>query len=60
MRDRRADQPAETRPIHRPWDNSGLRHRVEGREIDGVDVLALQTSVVEREVLRPRRRFRSR
>lgn len=54
------EHTAEVRPVHRPWDNTGLRHRVEGREIDGVDVLELQTSVVEREAARPRRRLRSR
>jgi hypothetical protein len=59
MKDRRPD-PLDERPVRRPWDNTGLRDRVEGRRIDGIDVLALQSSVVRREADRPRRRFRSR
>jgi hypothetical protein len=59
MRQRRSDVEQE-RAVHRPWDNSGLRHRVEGREIDGVDVSALQSAVVERAARRPRRRFLAR
>lgn len=45
-------------PIRRPWDNSGLRNRVEGREIEGVDVLELQSSAAARCDRRPRRRLR--
>jgi hypothetical protein len=41
-------EPEELKPRRRPWDNTGLRHRVEGRQIEGVDVLALQSSVVDR------------
>ncbi|HWC72117.1 MAG TPA: hypothetical protein VG993_13235 [Actinomycetota bacterium] len=51
-------EPADVRPIRRPWDNTGLRHRVEGREIEGVDVLELQTSVLSKAEERPRRRLR--
>jgi hypothetical protein len=50
MKSRRAEseQASEEKPIRRSWDNSGLRHRVEGREIEGVDVNSLQSSVVAR------------
>lgn len=44
----RPHQSDEPKPRRRPWDNTGLRHRVEGRPIEGVDVLALQSSVVAR------------
>jgi hypothetical protein len=51
-------EPDDIRPIHRPWDNSGLRNRVEGREIEGVDVLELQSRAVARNEHAPRRRLR--
>ena len=40
------------------WENSGLRHRVEGRDLGGIDVVGLQLTVVERAVQEPRRRPR--
>jgi hypothetical protein len=52
------DESDEPRAVPRPWDNSGLRHRVEDREIEGVDVLALQSAVVAREAESGRRRRR--
>jgi hypothetical protein len=60
MKSRRAerDTTIDEQPIRRPWDNSGLRHRVEGRAIDGVDIRSLQTSVVARAG-EPSRRRRS-
>jgi hypothetical protein len=50
MQSRRAesDTPIEESTISRPWDNSGLRHRVEGRAIEGIDIRSLQSSVVAR------------
>jgi hypothetical protein len=62
MKSRRGErEPAiEEQPIRRPWDNSGLRHRVEGRAIDGVDIRSLQTSVVARAGESSRRRRSSR
>lgn len=42
------------------WENSGLRHRVEGRDLAGVDVVQLQLTVVERALEEPRRRRRRR
>ncbi len=42
--------------MERPWDNSGLRQRVEGKPIEGIDILALQSNVVAREPERARRR----
>jgi hypothetical protein len=50
MKSRRAerDTAIEQQPISRPWDNSGLRHRVEGRAIDGLDIRSLQSSVSAR------------
>ena len=42
------------------WDNSGLRHRVEGRAIGGVDVADLQVSVVARSADGGRRGSRRR
>ncbi|MGZ8580065.1 MAG: hypothetical protein ACXWW9_02125 [Actinomycetota bacterium] len=57
MRTRR-HEPDEPRPRRRPWDNTGLRHRVEGRSIAGVDVLELQSSVVARSPDRSRRWLR--
>jgi hypothetical protein len=64
MQSRRAepDTAIEESTISRPWDNSGLRHRVEGRAIDGVDVRSLQSSVVARSGTSSRRRrsFRER
>ena len=63
MQSRRADRDTviDEQPISRPWDNSGLRHRVEGRAIDGVDIRSLQSSVVSRagEPSRRRRSLRS-
>jgi hypothetical protein len=58
MHSRRAehDTTIEEQPVSRPWDNSGLRHRVEGRAIDGVDVGSLQSSVVARTGEPSRRR----
>ncbi|HET6713285.1 MAG TPA: hypothetical protein VFI59_06210 [Actinomycetota bacterium] len=41
-------QSDEARPRRRPWDNTGLRHGMEGRPIEGVDGLALQSSIVAR------------
>ncbi|MEX1263692.1 MAG: hypothetical protein WEE66_07115 [Actinomycetota bacterium] len=58
MRTHRRPEPEEPRAVERPWDNSGLRQRVEGRDIEGVDVLALQSTVVAREPERSRRRRR--
>jgi hypothetical protein len=43
-----SDTAIEESTISRPWDNSGLRHRVEGRAIDGIDIRSLQSSVVAR------------
>jgi len=54
----RPDCSDEIKPRRRPWDNTGLRHRVEGRPIDGVDVVALQSSVVARVPEPSRRRLR--
>ncbi|MDH4111838.1 MAG: hypothetical protein OEV60_04035 [Actinomycetota bacterium] len=54
----RASEPEEPRPRQRSWDNSELRHRLEGREVRGVDVLALQSSVVGRADQAPARRRR--
>jgi hypothetical protein len=63
MNSQRADRATaiDEQPISRPWDNTGLRHRVEGRAIDGVDVGSLQSSVVARtgEPSRRRRWLRS-
>ena len=42
------------------WENSGLRHRVEGRDLGGIDVVELQLTVVERAVQEPGRRRRRR
>ena len=58
MQSRRAepDTAIEEQPISRPWDNSGLRHRVEGRTIDDVDIRSLQSSVVARSGASSRRR----
>jgi hypothetical protein len=60
MQSRRAepDTAIEEQPISRPWDNSGLRHRVEGRTIDDVDIRSLQSSVVARSSGSSRRRSR--
>jgi hypothetical protein len=62
MHSRRAerDTAIDEQSISRPWDNSGLRHRVEGRAIDGVDIRSLQSSVIARtgEPSRPRRSLR--
>jgi hypothetical protein len=58
---RRRPEPIEEPVRQRPWDNAGLRNRVEGRAIEGVDVLELQLAVVERskaERIRRRRRGR--
>ncbi len=44
--------------MERPWDNSALRQRVEGKPIEGIDILALQSNVVAREPERARRRGR--
>ena len=58
MKSRRAerDTAIDEQPISRPWDNSGLRHRVEGRAIDGVDIRSLQSSVIARATEPARRR----
>jgi hypothetical protein len=56
--DARRSEPEQPRAVARPWDNTGLRHRVEGKDIGGVDVLALQSSVVARDAQSPRRRHR--
>jgi hypothetical protein len=58
MRSYRQPEPEETRPIERPWDNSSLRQRVEGKPIVGIDILALQSNIVAREPQRSRRRGR--
>ena len=58
MRSHRRPEPEEPRAVERSWDNSGLRQRVEGKDIEGVDVLALQSSVVAREPEQHRRRQR--
>lgn len=58
MRSYRQPEPEEKRPVKRPWDNTGLRHRVEGKPIEGIDILALQSNVVAREPERSRRRRR--
>jgi len=49
------DTAIEEQAISPPWDNSGLRHRVEGRAIDGVDIRSLQSSVVARSGASSRR-----
>ena len=51
--------PDELDEVQRPWDNAGLRHRVEGRAIEGIDVLALQSRVLTRGA-EARRRWRLR
>jgi hypothetical protein len=54
-------EPEDPRPVLRPWDNSGLRNRVEGREIGGIDVVELQSSAAARiQPTRRRRRYRPR
>ncbi|HVF08459.1 MAG TPA: hypothetical protein VNC60_07780 [Actinomycetota bacterium] len=58
MRSDRRAEPEEPRPVERPWDNSALRQRVEGKPIEGIDVLALQSNVVARAPARSRRRGR--
>ena len=58
MRSDRRAEPGERRPVERPWDNAALRQRVEGRPIEGIDILALQSYVVAREPERSRRRGR--
>ena len=59
MRSPRAEPDTTEEPtISRPWDNSGLRNRVEGRTIDGVDIRSLQSSVVSRSGESSRRRSR--
>lgn len=60
MKSRRAqpDTAIEEPTTSRPWDNSGLRNRVEGRVIDGVDIRSLQSSVVARSSGSSRRRSR--
>ena len=59
MQSRRAEPDTNEEPtISRPWDNSGLRNRVEGRAIDGVDIRSLQSSVVSRSSGSSRRRSR--
>jgi hypothetical protein len=55
---RQRPEPDDARPIRRSWDNTGLRNRVEGRAIEGVDVVDLQSSVVTRSEQEPRRRLR--
>ncbi|MGZ8630957.1 MAG: hypothetical protein ACXWZF_08335 [Actinomycetota bacterium] len=40
------------------WENSGLRNRVEGRDLGGIDVMELQLVVVERTAEAPRKRRR--
>jgi hypothetical protein len=47
MRIDRSDRD-EVRRTLPAWDNSGLRHRVEGRALGGVDIADLQVSVVAR------------
>jgi hypothetical protein len=49
----RRPMPEAPASIHRQWDNSELRHRLEGREIDGIDVLQLQLAIVARETGEP-------
>lgn len=56
---RQAETP-KPRPVARSWDNSGLRHRVEGKAIDGIDVQGLQSSAAARDANAPRRRLRRR
>ena len=58
MRSYRRAEPEEPRPVKRSWDNSALRQRVEGKPIEGIDILALQSNVVAREPQRSRRRSR--
>ena len=59
MQSRRPEPDATEQPaISRPWDNSGLRNRVEGKAIDGVDIRSLQSSVVSRSSGSSRRGLR--
>ncbi|MGH2539189.1 MAG: hypothetical protein ACRDGK_01560 [Actinomycetota bacterium] len=46
--DRGRREREEVRRTVPAWDNSGLRHRVEGRAVGGVDIADLQVSVVAR------------
>ncbi len=55
-----ADTEPETSQRRLPWDNVGLRQRVEGRDIEGIDVQALQTAVVSRDTGSTRKRLASR
>jgi hypothetical protein len=58
MKSFRKREPEEQRPVERPWDNSALRQRVDGKPIEGIDILALQSKVVARKPERYRRRGR--
>ncbi|CAN5779427.1 hypothetical protein BH18ACT17_BH18ACT17_06330 [soil metagenome] len=54
-----ADTEPETSQRRLPWHNVGLRQRVEGRDIEGIDV-QLQTAVVSRDTGSTRKRLASR